>query len=207
MYSEETIRLNMAFLVRLTQLMGEMGKDKVEKINANRQLQVLASTDCLTGLYNRSHFIEETKTYLKFAARNQTPLQLLIVDLDHFKDINDTFGHPAGDQVLKQFADYARSILRETDLIGRVGGEEFCLVLQNTDDIGGDIFAEKLRRGVEALHIEYLNQPISIRVSIGIASLCSGETYQSLSRKADTALYQAKESGRNRVCRLFVGGD
>lgn len=200
-YTEKTVRANMAFLVKLTQIMGEMGKDKMEKIVAHQRLQIIASTDGLTGSCNRSHFIEETKMFLKLAERNETPLQCLMVDLDHFKQINDSFGHQAGDLVLKEFAQYTKLMMRETDLFGRIGGEEFSIILQNTDEAGGDVFAEKVRKGAESLEVEFLQQAIPFRVSVGIASFVAGDTYQSLSRRADVALYQAKESGRNRVCR------
>lgn len=200
-YSEETIKINLAFLVQLTEIIGEMGKDKIEKLQANEKLKALASTDSLTGICNRSHFIEETKIYLKLASRNQTQLQLMMIDIDHFKVINDTHGHHAGDLVLKKFSEYVLSILRETDLFGRIGGEEFSLVLQNTDIQGGDFFAEKVRKGLENLEINYLDQNIDLRVSIGIASFSINDTYHTLSRKADLALYRAKETGRNKVSR------
>lgn len=198
-YSEEEVRLNMLFLVKLTQVMAEMGRDRLEKKQANQKLQHLASTDGLTSLYNRSYFIEEAKNELKRSARNHTPLQLVMIDVDLFKDINDRYGHQAGDCVLQQFSQCAKSYLRETDLISRYGGEEFCILLQNTDQEGALVFAERLRQGVEEMRLMYQEHEIQITISLGIASYNEKDSFHEFSRKADMALYKAKNSGRNRV--------
>ena len=200
-YSEEQIKINMAFLVKLTQVIGEMGRDRLEKIKANEQLLLLATTDSLTGVLNRSAFVENAEQYLKLSARNETPLQFVMIDIDHFKGINDRHGHHGGDRVLIEFAKYVTAQLREADLFGRVGGEEFCLVLQNTKNEGGDIYIEKLRKGLETLIIQFEEKVIDVRVSIGITSYCKNDSYESISKRADLALYEAKNSGRNKVVR------
>ncbi|MCB1959050.1 MAG: diguanylate cyclase [Rhodocyclaceae bacterium] len=200
-YSEEHIKVNLAFLVKLTQVIGEMGEDRLAKLEANKQLAVMATTDSLTGIPNRAHFIEKAKHHLQLAARNGSPLTLLMMDLDHFKDINDAHGHQAGDAVLQAFAAFVRTLVRKSDVFGRVGGEEFCVVLQNTDEKGGAIFAERLRRGVEALRVPFNGQRIGVTVSIGLARLDGDDNFQSLFSKADQAMYRAKAQGRNRMMR------
>ncbi|MDD3342834.1 MAG: diguanylate cyclase [Sulfurospirillaceae bacterium] len=167
----------------------------------NSKLKELAHTDELTKIDNRRHFIELATTYFYAAKRNKTELFLLSLDIDFFKKVNDTYGHAIGDEVLKLFCKTTQEILRESDLFGRIGGEEFSICLQNTTLEGTYTLAEKIRTKIE--HTTYLKSPtesIVVTVSIGIASLQPNDidVYQIMER-ADKALYKAKENGRNQV--------
>jgi diguanylate cyclase (GGDEF)-like protein len=167
---------------------------------ANEQLKILARTDPLTQIHNRIYFMELAEQYYDIARRNSTPLQVLMLDIDHFKQINDTYGHQSGDAVLKLFAKTISDRLRRSDIFGRIGGEEFAIVLQNTSLTGAEEFAQRLRRAVEALKypIEESDE-ITFTVSIGIAENQDEADFKTLLNKADKALYKAKHEGRNMV--------
>ncbi len=166
---------------------------------ANEELKVLAHTDPLTGISNRGYFMHLGKKYFDIAMRNKTPLLLMSLDLDYFKNINDTYGHQAGDKVLIEFTKTITKLLRDSDIFGRVGGEEFSIVLQNTTLDGAKIFAERVRRSIEEMQVEVNNKKIGITVSIGFAKLSDEVKIDDLLQKSDIALYKAKNSGRNRV--------
>ncbi|WP_051203073.1 GGDEF domain-containing protein [Desulfovibrio aminophilus] len=161
-------------------------------------LQWLASTDPLTGLANRSRFFEEAAREIGRARRNGHSLAVLMVDIDYFKRINDTCGHDVGDAALRAFAGLCGGLLRGQDLAARLGGEEFGLLLPETDGEGGLVLAERLRAGVEGMRLEGLAGPMTI--SVGVAEVLPGEegVDAALSR-ADHALYEAKRAGRNRA--------
>jgi len=168
-------------------------------------LERLASTDALTGLANRYRFFAVAEQELKRAARYGRPLAVAMADLDHFKRINDTCGHEAGDYVLTAFSVLCRQILRPSDLIARFGGEEFALLLPETGLSGAVALAERLRAATETLPMPDGRLAGGISISIGVTVVHPGETSvdTALSR-ADRALYAAKQGGRNRVC-VFDG--
>lgn len=165
-----------------------------------RELQRLASTDPLTGVANRRHFLEQVEAELARHQRYGEAGALLMLDLDHFKQVNDTYGHGAGDAVLKAFSELAQDSLRRSDRIGRLGGEEFAILLPDTGAHGAHEFAERLRQRVEENPVDTSAGHVLYRVSIGIALLSrSDTTADSLLARADNALYRAKHLGRNRV--------
>lgn len=170
------------------------------------QLNDLAVTDTLTGLFNRRHFFYQAESLVVRAQRYGSPLSAVMIDLDHFKDINDTFGHSAGDHVLREVARALSAALRKSDLIGRYGGEEFCVLLPEIDLEEGRAAAERLRQEVFNLQIPTLKGTAAVTASLGVAALNSGETLDQLLQRADAALYQAKRAGRNAVSVEAGGG-
>jgi diguanylate cyclase (GGDEF)-like protein len=167
---------------------------------ANQELEKLVRTDSLTGVANRRHFVERVQIEIQRARRETAPLSLLMIDLDHFKQINDTWGHAAGDDVLRHFSRIAVAPLRATDLIARIGGEEFAVLLPNTGLEGATEVALRILDVVRQQCVEFGSEQICYNVSIGAAILAPGETrYDSLLKRADAALYRAKETGRNQV--------
>ncbi|MEA2830795.1 MAG: hypothetical protein QOF22_1543 [Bradyrhizobium sp.] len=157
-----------------------------------------ASVDPLTGMFNRRGFAEATSRVIEREAKAGRPVTVLIFDIDHFKSINDRFGHPAGDEILKLFAIVIVNTLRLTDLSGRIGGEEFAALLPCSLD-EGVIAAERVREAFESSGIVVEEGPVDTTVSIGVAGGPAGTELEVLLAAADTALYQAKRSGRNRV--------
>lgn len=160
-----------------------------------------ARTDALTGLNNRRAMEERGPLELKRAQRSGTPVSVILVDVDHFKNINDRFGHEAGDAVLRQAAGVLRSALRETDALGRWGGEEFIVVLTDTGVQTAGEVAERMRAAVAAARFEGL--PDGATISLGVSTLLTVRSpalaWDSLIKEADSLLYQAKKAGRNRV--------
>jgi diguanylate cyclase (GGDEF)-like protein/PAS domain S-box-containing protein len=165
------------------------------------KLEVLASTDGLTGLYNRVYFNEKLEDEVQRAIRFKTPLSLLMLDLDHFKKVNDTYGHQAGDLCLMALASLMRRLSRTVDTCARYGGEEFVIILPQTPPENAMGLAERLRQKVEALKVQYEDQSIQYTISIGInaLSLTEEKTAEELLKTVDSALYEAKENGRNCV--------
>jgi len=157
-----------------------------------------ASMDPLTGMFNRRGFAEATSRVIEREASAGRPVTVMIFDIDHFKSINDRFGHPAGDEILKLFATVVINSLRMTDLSGRVGGEEFAALLPCSLD-EGVVVAERVREAFEASGIVDESGPVDTTVSIGVAGGPAGTELEVLLAAADTALYQAKRGGRNRV--------
>lgn len=174
--------------------------DVTEQRLLKQQLTKLANTDELTGLFNRRYFFVKGDEEYKRAQRYQLPLSFLMLDLDYFKLINDNYGHDMGDHVLKFFAELISPSLREFDLLGRLGGEEFAILLPNIDQLGAYNLAERLRVLVEESSFIFETQTITLTVSIGISSLNSPlQQLNDLLKQADQALYEAKGAGRNRV--------
>ena len=171
---------------------------------ANDHLQRLSYMDALTGIANRRHFEEILEIEWRRAFRAKTPMTLLMIDIDHFKQYNDSFGHRAGDGCLARVAAVLdESVQRAGDLLARYGGEEFAAILTGTDEAGGAEVAERLRAAVEQLGIERSDDPTRlVTISIGVAAAIPGEASspELLLSAADTALYEAKRLGRNRVC-------
>ena len=158
-----------------------------------------ATRDALTGLANKGTFADVMSKDLPFARRHKAPLALLAFDLDHFKRINDTFGHPAGDAVLKAIAETVTACLREGDVFARVGGEEFAIVLRDASEVKALALAERVRFAVEAMVVRHEGRAIPVTLSMGVAALSRETTVEELVLLADQRLYKAKESGRNRV--------
>lgn len=155
------------------------------------------AVDPLTGVLNRRGFDERAQELLT-DPRNW-PISLILVDIDHFKSINDTFGHPVGDAVLKAFGRLLQGLMRQVDVCGRLGGEEFAYLLPNCDAAGADVFAERLRQGVRQQHFEGVSREHQLTASFGVASARRGEGLEELTARADAALYRAKRQGRDRV--------
>ena len=167
---------------------------------SNRQLRYMASHDTLTGVLNARAYYSRCDQMIRLALRNHTPYAVLFVDLDHFKSINDTHGHAVGDIVLKSVAGALSDNIRDSDALGRIGGEEFSIFLPNTDQRGAVELAEKLRRIIEGLMPSTGEQRIRITASIGVAINRHGEqSMLDIQQHADQAMYQAKAQGRNRV--------
>jgi len=166
---------------------------------ANEQLKALATTDGLTGLKNHRTFKERLAEEFERATRYRHPLSLMLMDVDHFKSFNDTFGHPAGDRVLRQVADCIRHSTRTTDLVARYGGEEFVVMLPSTDRDDAVALAERVRETVESADWE--QRPITVSVGVGTLTdaIPSQEDFVSLT---DEALYHSKLTGRNRVTHI-----
>jgi two-component system, cell cycle response regulator len=166
-----------------------------------RQLYDASVTDALTGAHNREHFDTQLRAELSYARRHNTDVSLVIFDADHFKKVNDTYGHQAGDSVLMQIAKVVQSTVRTEDVFARYGGEEFALVLRGIDIDGCGAVADRLRERIAALQIQTERGPISVTVSAGCASLSTTEdkTPEGLISAADRRLYGAKHAGRNRV--------
>jgi len=162
-------------------------------------LSKLAMTDELTQIANRRAFMAGLKSEISFVERNEEQLSLLMIDLDHFKLINDQYGHIVGDVMLQQFANTASKVLRTEDLFGRLGGEEFAVLLRNTDLELAQILAERLRKSISQMVVTVDGASIKLTVSIGVSSFSPPSDLDSLVKQADKALYKAKERGRNCV--------
>jgi diguanylate cyclase (GGDEF)-like protein len=165
-----------------------------------KDLENLATTDGLTRLYNRRHFMERAESEFVRSHRYKRELSVFLLDADHFKDINDNHGHETGDRVLRILAETCRQSLRQLDVLGRYGGEEFVVLLPETSSSLAQEAAERLRKQIEELRLPASAGDIRITVSIGVAT--AGETTESVAaliNQADRALYEAKRGGRNRV--------
>ena len=171
-----------------------------ELIDANQRLKELADKDGLTGIYNRRHFLELADQYFTLSKRNKSPMQILSLDIDHFKNVNDSYGHNVGDIVLKLFCQKIETVLRESDIFGRVGGEEFLICLQNTTSEGAVVLAKKILEVIRKIEYELdSGEVVSFTVSIGIAGCHKNhESLDQLIKESDDSLYKAKESGRDR---------
>lgn len=174
--------------------------NKLQLKSANERLEYLSQVDGLTQLFNRRHWEHCLQKEFDRHARYGNDTSLVMLDIDHFKSINDTYGHQAGDRVLQNVSHTIKKSLRETDCAGRYGGEEFGVILANTPAANARFFAERLRKKLEQLEICYEEHLIKITVSLGICeitpAITDSDTWVSL---ADQALYQAKEAGRNRT--------
>jgi diguanylate cyclase (GGDEF)-like protein len=168
----------------------------------NKELEEISITDGLTLVYNRRYFMDRFRQEVKRVSRYGPPVSLLMIDIDNFKKVNDTYGHQAGDVVLAGVAGLIKSKLRETDLIARYGGEEFCLIATGTEPPGALILAERIRKLVEDATFEHGGNSLRVTISIGIGTWepALKEDSEELVRRADIALYRAKQQGRNRTC-------
>ena len=164
-----------------------------------QQAVMAAQLDPLTGILNRAALDKTLAREVTLAHRNSTPLSLIVADIDHFKLINDEYGHASGDDVLKSFAQCINNCLRGSDIVFRYGGEEFVIVLTGSDGRSVRAVANRVRKAIEEFQFESNKQIIPMTASFGTASMTNKDTTQSLFKKADQALYCAKESGRNQV--------
>ena len=167
---------------------------------AHEKLAWIASVDALTGAANRRHFMECIDLEAGRSRRSGAALSLLAMDIDHFKDVNDSHGHQAGDKVLHHFAERVMRDLRPHDIFGRIGGEEFMVLLPDTDGEAASILAERIRKQVEVMSIVHGEKTLHVTVSVGVAAFGrDGETVDQVIKVADERLYRAKHEGRNRV--------
>ncbi|WP_176693111.1 GGDEF domain-containing protein [Arenimonas terrae] len=167
----------------------------------HEEVYQLATHDALTEIYNRRHFVELVDKEIARALRHGRPLVMCIIDVDLFKPVNDQFGHIAGDGVLRQMAGLVRAFVRGEDIAARIGGEEFAVLLPESDLEAAHAFAERLREAVAATPFELGGESRHLTISIGIAGLADNRRERSaLMQAADAALYRAKDEGRNRVC-------
>ncbi len=174
--------------------------DVTKRIELEQEMKLLATTDALTGANNRHQFFALGGVEVQRAKRYEQPLTMLMLDIDYFKSINDTYGHAAGDMVLKAMAASVSSILRASDIFGRLGGEEFAAILPQTDIEDGAEVAERLRRTLAGLVVEVGDQSVSFTVSVGVTRVDGKDrTVEEVLNRADEALYKAKRMGRNRV--------
>jgi two-component system, cell cycle response regulator len=166
----------------------------------SESLEYAALTDSLTGTHNRRYFDDALKEYLREFARIDKPVGLMVLDLDHFKQVNDSHGHDAGDEVLRQVARSLRDLTRYHDVVARLGGEEFAIVAPNMSEEALTRLAERIRRAISALVVSAGNARLRVSVSVGLAVWDGKESVEEFYRRADKMLYQAKRQGRNRVC-------
>lgn len=166
--------------------------------NALDQVRQLAVRDALTGIYNRYHLIDVLQHEIDNHRRNFTPVTITLLDVDHFKKINDAYGHLAGDQVLQEVVALVKAQIRSIDTLARYGGEEFVCILPNTTEGAALIVAERIRQAVCNAPLLVDGQKIALSVSIGLAEYAPGELLQSWLGRTDRALYRAKQNGRNR---------
>jgi diguanylate cyclase (GGDEF)-like protein len=181
--------------MRLLTLMAELAAPYLDLA----RLAVLSQTDDLTLLYNRRYLDDVLPREIDRARRYGHPLSLMMIDLDHFKEINDRHGHAVGDEILRGMGDRLRAFSRYADVSARWGGEEFLVLLIETDEDKARQVAERLRQGIGELGHETSAGPLTVTLSIGVAALGTGDTASSMLRRADEALYRAKRGGRNRV--------
>jgi diguanylate cyclase (GGDEF)-like protein len=193
-------------MLRIKRLQAELEDRERELIDANEQLLHMSQTDALTGLDNRRHLEHRLEEMFAHARRFKEPIACVICDLDRFKAVNDTYGHPAGDEVLKQFAQILRGEARSIDRVGRFGGEEFMFLLPGAGTEAAGRFAERVRKQVESHTFTFNGGGTSIRrtASFGVSAWPHPHigAPEVLVRTADEALYVAKETGRNRVVRF-----
>jgi diguanylate cyclase (GGDEF)-like protein len=163
----------------------------------------MAYTDPLTQTSNRSAFDDYIKREISLAARHSKSLSIIFLDVDHFKHINDQYGHECGDVALTSVAKWIKECLRSSDAVFRFGGEEFVIILSETDLIGAELVAERIRNNIENHTMSYNMQAVNITASLGVSELRGNETVDALVKRADGAMYKAKKNGRNQVVLAF----
>ena len=169
---------------------------------ANRQLEELSKVDGLTQLLNRRAWEELLGMEYKRLLRSQSVSSLVMLDIDHFKRVNDNYGHQAGDEIIRMVSKQLRQQKRDSDIAGRYGGEEFGVILPDTNGQGGLVFCERLRKSIESTVVEYDGKPIPVTISLGLAEVIfDSDTHIKWLQKSDEALYASKQGGRN-MCTL-----
>jgi len=198
--SPALLERSLRYSLKQWRVVRQLERTNEELETARQQVELLANTDYLTGLANRRHFIELCERMRQRARFGGTVNCFLLIDLDHFKRINDTFGHSAGDYALQAFGQLMRRVLRPNDIMGHIGGEEFAALLPNCDLDGGRAVGERLRQATEEEAIRHLDTELALTVSGGVAAVDTepGGIDRAMSL-ADSALYAAKQAGRNRV--------
>lgn len=165
-----------------------------------KEVRAKAENDLLTGLKTRRFFEEKAKSVFVGKRHDDLPMAMILADIDHFKKVNDNFGHQAGDQVIAAFGKLFREQMRDVDFAGRIGGEEFCAILWNSNTQTARLVAENIRLCFSQTEIAGLSENQFLTASFGVAESKTGETYDQLFKRTDEALYQAKNKGRNQVC-------
>jgi diguanylate cyclase (GGDEF)-like protein len=187
------------YLNRL-QALADQAAIAIENAQLFEEMEKLAITDSLTGLYHRRYFFAFAVNEIERSKRYKKNLSIIMMDIDHFKKINDNFGHQIGDQVLKEIADICLAILRKVDVMCRYGGEEFVVLLPETEVTNAAHAAERMCTAISSLRVKSEKGDVSVSASIGVAEMDkSHANLEKLLAAADAALYSAKESGRNRV--------
>lgn len=186
----------------LEQARQALEQQQEELLKLNRKLEHMATTDGLTGLANRRVFEQALAHQLAVLSRHQTPVALVLIDVDHFKQINDTHGHPEGDKVLTAVAGALADDIREIDVAARVGGEEFAIIMPDTRQAEAAAVGDRLRRRIAGL----TSTPAPVTISLGVAEAVRGEDVSSLFARTDNALYIAKNGGRNRLRKAPMPG-
>ena len=180
----------------------QLVKQSEELQQLNEEFRKLSVTDSLTGLHNRRRFEELMKTEMEMSQRHGDINSILVIDIDHFKKINDKYGHPGGDTVLKQVSNNLKASLRKTDILCRVGGEEFVALCKRADKVAAVAIAEKMRHDIETRLTRFGDEKIYVTISVGIATtneLNVNQGPEELYRQADAAVYHSKDKGRNRI--------
>ncbi|TBR16261.1 GGDEF domain-containing protein [bacterium] len=166
-----------------------------------QRIQELAITDSLTGVHTRKHYLSRLEEEINYSKKTNQSFSFLMLDIDHFKKYNDLYGHLVGDAILKQVSKIIKDSLRQVDSVGRYGGEEFSVVLTQTDKNGAKFAAERIRQSVEEKIINVYDEELKVTISIGVSIFPEdSKDSQGLIEAGDAALYQAKQTGRNRVC-------
>jgi diguanylate cyclase (GGDEF)-like protein len=187
--------------LRLQEQSRRLQQQAAELEEANRQLEILSVTDALTGCYNRRHFMRLTEAELEKAQRSRRAVAVLMMDVDHFKQWNDRYGHLLGDAVLQKLVDCCQQNIRKGDIFARYGGEEFVILMPETNRANASQIAERLLQNIQALQIDTPQGPTGLSVSIGVIALenVQGITVDDLIGQTDQAMYAAKQAGRGRV--------
>lgn len=181
----------------------ELAKANMELNVARKRLETMANSDALTGLPNRRALFDRLQDTWSISARHRRPLSAIMLDVDRFKTVNDTYGHHAGDAVLRGVAHVVRAAVRRHDLCARFGGEEFCIVCPETPLDGAAILAERVRSALQSTPIDIGTQSLNVTASIGVSTRIDTDTSpDDLISRADTMLYRGKESGRNQVWQI-----
>lgn len=185
--------------VSIVSVIAEFCGQRINQIIEKEEMKKSIYLDNLTELYNRKYFFEYAEQFLTYSKRYDQPLTFLMADIDHFKKINDQYGHQTGDFILKEIASLLKSCFRNADVIARYGGEEFIIILPNTNVKQASHVAERFRNKVSGKIFQYQNKKMKITVSAGISLLNCNDTIDTLIERADHYLYRAKNSGRNQI--------
>ena len=188
------------FQIGLLEVLCNQASISIANAKLHAEIEKLATTDGLTGLYNHRRFQEMLSEEFKRLNRQSSPVSLILTDIDHFKKVNDTYGHPAGDLVLKGVSKIIREAIRDIDVPARYGGEEFAVILPGTDAEGGRQIAERVRKAVMEASFSSEGKELKVTISLGIASApADASRKEELIEKSDQALYHAKHNGRNQT--------
>jgi diguanylate cyclase (GGDEF)-like protein len=174
------------------------------EVQAQQRLYASAVLDPLTGLHNRRHLDARLKSEFAFANRHSTPLSVLLIDIDHFKKVNDTYGHAGGDAALRALSDRLQRTVRTEDIVARYGGEEFAVVARGIEGPGAMLLAERIREVAARIQVPHEGKVVAFTISVGVTTMSRERLFDSIAallKAADDALYKAKETGRNRSVR------